>query len=304
MRHGRRLGVATAAAWLTMSLAGAPARADMTKDQCIDANGKGQDLAHDGKLTAARAQLQRCAATSCPAILRRDCTKRLDALDQVQPTIVFELKDTKGDDVSDATVTMDGEPLAIRSIGAAVSVDPGSHKFAFESPGRIRVEKTLVLREGERDRRELVVLPQPGPAPAPPPPVVVGPAMPATPPAPERSGTSTVRVLGLVSGGVGVVGVAIGTIFGLKTGSAWNAQKTDCPSATSCPNHAQAVSDHSTMSTDSTISTVAFAGGGALLALGVTMFLLGGSHAESTTGLVVSPAFAPGWAGLSAHGGF
>src|SRR5208282_3193173 len=70
-----------------------------------------------------------------------------------------------------------------------------------------------------------------------------------------------------------------GAIFGLLASSAWNTAQSDCPGNTlaTCPNHAGAVNDHSTTVTDATISTVGFIAGGALVAGGVTLFILGAS---------------------------
>ena len=70
MRARTRLGAVAVMASVASSLAAVPARADLTKEQCIDANGKGQDALHDGKLTEARGQLQSCAVSSCPTMIR------------------------------------------------------------------------------------------------------------------------------------------------------------------------------------------------------------------------------------------
>jgi hypothetical protein len=298
-----------ATACIVGTLTAGAARADFKAD-CIEANGKGQDLAHDGKLAAARAQLQGCAVAACPAMIRDDCTRRLDALDKVQPTLILDVKDSRGDDLSDVTVTMDGQPLVSRITGSPIGVDVGQHKLVFEAAGRAKVEKLMIFREGEKDRRERIVLPPAQaqePAPPPPPPVASPPPPPPppAPAAPPSSGMSTVRVLGLVTGGVGVAGIGLGTVFGLMTGTAWNDQKTACASPTNCPNHSQAVSDHSTLAADSTVATVALIAGGAFVVTGAVLFLVGASHAEtSTTGLVIAPAVAPGAGGLSLRGAF
>jgi hypothetical protein len=88
----------------------APARADTTKAQCIEANTKGQDLRRDGKLSMARDQFRVCADPSCPTIVRVDCTKRLDELEGAQPTIIFDARDGSGHDLSAVAVTVDDRP--------------------------------------------------------------------------------------------------------------------------------------------------------------------------------------------------
>jgi hypothetical protein len=143
---------------VVLSLSPTAALADMTKDECIEANAKGQDLRHDGKLSAAREQLRACATSSCPALVRYDCTRRLDELDQIQPTIVFVAKDASGRDVTGVTVTVDGRPLTDKLDGTELPVDPGEHVFTFTAPAQPPVSKTLVLAVGEKDRREVVVV--------------------------------------------------------------------------------------------------------------------------------------------------
>jgi hypothetical protein len=120
---------------------------------------------------------------------------------------------------------------------------------------------------------------------------------------------STLRVLGLVSGGVGVAGLVVGGVFGAMAGSASSGQQSACPSATNCPNHAQAVSDHSTFETDSAIEVAGLVAGGVLLAAGVTMFFAGASSTEpeaqpTKAAFLVSPQVMAGGAGVVLHGGF
>jgi hypothetical protein len=135
-----------------------PASGDVTKDQCVDANTKAQSLRRSSKLVATRAQLAICADPHCPAVVRDDCTQRLDDLERVQPTIVFDAKDGAGNDLSEVRVSMDGKPLVGRLDGTAVAVDPGPHAFTFEVSGQPSVTKGFVLKEGEKLRRERVVI--------------------------------------------------------------------------------------------------------------------------------------------------
>ena len=113
--------------------------------------------------------------------------------------------------------------------------------------------------------------------------------------------------MGLVLGGVGVAGIAVGTVFGLLTVSASNRQNTDCASATSCASYKDAASDHSTAKTDGAISTVGFIAGGALLAGGAIFFFLSGapsSEQATSSRLVVVPGAAPGAGALWLRGEF
>jgi hypothetical protein len=172
------LGTALA---VVLCLASTPAGAQVTKEQCIDANGRAQHLRSEAKLQEAREQLRTCSNPVCPVMGRSDCTKRLDDLETAQPTIAFEAKDGAGADVVAVKVTVDGKPLADRLDGTPLPIDPGQHVFTFEMAGQPAVTRTLVLTEGEKGRREPIVLgpvtaPVPAPTPAPPAP---GPTEPA-----------------------------------------------------------------------------------------------------------------------------
>jgi hypothetical protein len=147
-----------------VGLASPSALADVTKQQCIDANGQGQDLRRAGKLSDAREQLRACGNPRCPAIVRDDCTKRLDELESAQPTVLFAAKDGSGHDLGEVTVTEDGHPLAEKLDGTALRVDPGQHEFTFTAKDQPSVSQTFIIREGEKDRRELVQIGAPAPA--------------------------------------------------------------------------------------------------------------------------------------------
>jgi hypothetical protein len=311
MRFVRRMRLPAHLLGAAVLLAIAPARADITKAQCIEANTKGQDLLHDGRLTAARAQLQSCAVASCPKVIRGDCTRRVEELETMQPAIVFEAKDAAGNDLSAVSITMDGAPLVEKLDGTLLRVDPGEHVFVLTTAGSPPVTKKLVLVERDQSRKERVVFAAPAPVPPPVAPVPPAPARASetseahvAPPA--SGGMSTLRLLGLVSGGVGIVGIGVGSAFGVMAGSALSSQRSACASPASCANHPQAVSDHSTFTTDGAVSTAGFVAGGVLLAAGVVLFFAGGKKAESgaTTGLIVSPAISPGGAGLIVNGAF
>ena len=301
----------------------APVRADatITKDQCVDANGDGQELRREGKFSAAKEKLLLCANPSCPALVRDDCTRRLDELEKTQPTIVFEVKDPSGTDVSAVKVTVDRKPLTDVVDGTALRVDAGLHAFAFEIAGQSPVTRVLVITEGVKGRREVVKMAAAGAAP-----VTANAESQATPPiayeevapvAPAASNTErpaatgamgTQKLLGLVTGGVGLAGVALGGVFGLLTISEKSNQQNDCPNSTSCTSdgHARALADHSNGVTDGAISTAATIAGGALLVGGAVLFFTGDKARSQTSvaGMLVAPHVGPGGGGMLLRGVF
>jgi serine/threonine-protein kinase len=106
-------------------------------------------------------------------------------------------------------------------------------------------------------------------------------------------------------GGIGVVGVGLGSYFGVTASGAWNNSKNEC-STTSCPNHAQAVVDHDSAMNNGLASTISFAAGGALLAGGILLFVLApsGDKTERAGALSITPTAGPGVAGMSLSGSF
>jgi hypothetical protein len=243
-----------------------------------------------------------CESPSCPAIVRGDCIQRLDELEHAQSTIVFDVKDATGADVSAVTVTIDGAPFAERLEGGALRVDPGDHTFGFAAAGQEPVTRHVVIKEGVKDRHEPIVLPASQASPA-----VIRPAPPEPPPPEAHTGIATQRLLGIVVGAEGLAAVAVGGVFGALSLSAASQQKSDCASATSCSSRAQADSDHSTATTDGNVSTVAFVAGGVLLAGGALLFFTAPSSsppADQRAGLLVAPSIGPGGAGLLLRGEF
>jgi hypothetical protein len=197
MRHQFNAGVVVCVATVALRiLSAADAHADdPTTADCLSANEHSIQLRADHKLRDARAQLLICAAASCPADIRNACMQRVAKVNDAIPTVVFEVKDANDNELTAVTVTMDGQPLVARLEGTAISLDPGEHVFGFEAAEQPRVEKRLVIHEGEKDRRERVIVgaaaappasgvaPAPAPTmpPAPPPPVAPPPA-PSPPP--------------------------------------------------------------------------------------------------------------------------
>ncbi len=273
-----------------LSLTSWEARA-ITKDQCVDANTKAQSMRREGRFDAAREQLTLCIDSQCPSIVRDDCTQRLDELERSQPTIVFDAKSAVGDDVVLVHVAVDGVRLADILDGRALGVDPGPHVFTFDVPGQASTMYRFVLKEGEKDRRERIILAATEP---------VGGVAPVS--ATEPRGQAQ-RVAGIVLGAVGLAGLGAGTVFGILTIRDWSNSKVEC-SLTSCPNHPQAVTDHDRAETAGTISTVGFIAGGVLLATGIVAWLTSPSTSRSAASARLSPSLGPGMAGFSVTGGF
>jgi len=260
---------------LAASLAALPAAAGgPTKEQCIAANDHAQEFRQAGKLSKAREQLLVCVAQGCPGPVREDCAQRLDEVDKAMPTIVFEVKNGSGNDVSAVSVTMDRQPVAAKLSGAAIAVDPGEHLFVFEAEGLPRTEKSLVLHEGEKGRRERIVLvaAQPTPTSA---------AQPAT-------GGRTPPVLAIVAGGIGVAGLVVGAATALAATSKHATLQGECAGSTCAPS---AQGDLDSFHALRTVSAVGYVVGALGIVGGAALWYLAPSRPSDTSArLWVGPA--------------
>lgn len=221
------------------------AAAEPTKQECVDANDSAQDLRRAGKLIEAREQLVLCASASCPGPVREDCAPRLEEVNKAMPTLVFEVRDVIGFEVKGVGVTMDGAWFSSTLDGTAFVINPGKHVFSFEVDGFDRQDKTLVVREGVKDRRDVVVLravararpiqeaaktttatpPLPPTAEATPAPVSTT----ETSPVASTPSGSAKRTVAYVALGVGGVGVAVGVVAGLAALSVQRSLQNECP---------------------------------------------------------------------------
>jgi hypothetical protein len=272
------------------------ATADPTKDQCIAANESAQDLRQAGKLREARQKLTLCLATSCPELLRQDCAQRVNDIDAAMPTVVFEVKDGAGNDLGAVRVTMDGAPFAETANGTAIPADPGSHRFGFEAEGLPRMEKTIVLREGDKSRHERVVL---GVEHA----EAVSEASVRARAADSANDGNTQRVAGIALGGAGVVGLVVGSVLGLVSKSTYDhALNSECGTAVGFAEpktcNQGGYNDVQSAHGQATGSTVGFIAGAALLGGGAYFYFTAPKLADVT----VSPAAGAGSAGLTVSG--
>ncbi|HEX3770840.1 MAG TPA: hypothetical protein VHV30_08255 [Polyangiaceae bacterium] len=150
----RKTRVAALAAGLTglaaLALPGA-ARAD-EKTACIEAHEHGQEVRLASHWLEARRLFLACAQPACPPLVVQDCTRWEEELAQHTPSVVVSAKRSDGSDVEDVALFIDGARFASRLPAVPIPLDPGDHVLRFERAGARAVERTLTLRDGERDR--------------------------------------------------------------------------------------------------------------------------------------------------------
>jgi hypothetical protein len=238
-------------------------------------------------------------------------TRRATSLEPRLPRLTIAISETAP---PDASVTLDGVSVDRATLGAAQPTDPGPHHVEVRASAHQPRTYDFEMAEGQTktlaaDAGEAEVAPL-APPPATPPESKVAretttgstPAGASGAPAasdrvaPAPSGHGR-RTAGLVVGGIGVAGVAVGVVAGVLTMNRWSYVSQNCDvSAHSC-NDASGLDAASKGRTFSVVSTVGFAGG--LVAVGVGAFLVlssGGGPAPTTA---IAPAVSPTSAGVT-----
>jgi hypothetical protein len=176
------------------------------------------------------------------------------------------------------TVTRDGQPVPSAEWSVAVPIDPGPHSIQATAPGRRPFAREIVVpTRGERttiDVPPLDPLPENG--------------APTSPVAPPSSEGGTQRTIGIVLGGAGVVGLAVGTIFGLSAMSKNDEAASRCRTETLCD--AEGLRLDSEGRDAATVSTVAFVVGLAAVGGGVALYLTAPQSRAPSNAVVVRAA--------------
>lgn len=180
-------------------------------DACIASYERYENRLAAGDLLEAKKGLAQCGASNCPGALQRECVGALAALEPRVPTVVLVARDPAKRDLTDVRVSLDGVPLRAKLDGREVEVNPGPHRFRFETAGADPVEQSVVIHEREKGRFvEAQLVPRGVLAPSP----------------AERdrekekekdvevTSSRPVPALSWVLGGVGVIGLGTSAFFG------------------------------------------------------------------------------------------
>lgn len=257
------LVVMTLAALVMVPVDGASESTAFAADTCTASYEGVQYARKDKKLRAAKKAAIVCTQSSCASDITNECLQWLRDLDQAIPSVVVVAKDGSGAEVSNVTVSFDGERLATTLDGSPLDVDPGEHTFKFERPGAPAVEQKIILRAGERNRILQIALPGPNDVKAAPKeqPVAIESSQ-----APSRNLTPI-----FVVGGIGLAAIATGAVLGITVLSG----KSDCESkrdaGTPCSED-----EVSGLRTRRTLTDVALGVGIVSVGVATVLFLTGG----------------------------
>jgi hypothetical protein len=196
-----------------------------------------------------------------------------------------------------ARVTRDGTAVDSAAFGTAMPVDPGKHVIEATAPGKKKWSTTVdVAANGARVSVDVPPLQDES---------QTGSVLPPGPPGPTKevdvstgSGSSTQRTLAIGAGVVGVAGLAVGTIFGLKAQSSWKDADGACATHVNCSQ--TAIDAGNDANSQATLSTVAFAVGILGIAGGAVLWFTApkSTDGETKVSIGVSPT------GVLLRGGF
>lgn len=198
-----------------------------------------------------------------------------------------KLRFSPGPDERVTALRLDDAPVARSAWSSELPVDPGKHRVEVERAGRTR-EIAIEIAVGERVVVALPRMEDEAPsvlaAPATPP------ATPTTHAQPEPNARRTwQRPLALGVGAVGVVGLVVGSVFGLRSFDAWGEAEPLCPDDR-CSARGFARSEDARSA--AAVSTVAFTAGAVLLVAGAAMYLLAPRRPSSAArGFVMRGSF-------------
>jgi hypothetical protein len=254
----------------------------------------------NGQVTSAWATYKE-AATAAQNAKEADRAKlarsKAAALETTLPTLTIVVP--AATDRPDLQVTRDGQAVGRAAWGTPIPVDPGPHTVQASAPGHKTWQRDApVAGAGAKVSVEVPPLDEdtaapPGPAPAPVPPA---PAVPQ-----ETSAStpgSTQRVLGVIVAGMGVAGLAVGSVAGFVAMSKNHDVPSQC-SGSVC--NAQGISSLDGAKTAATTSTVGFVAGGIAVAAGAILYLTA-PRAHPATGWVLEPGSEGSVAGLTLRG--
>lgn len=276
---GRVARTGLAFALLASMLVPRGAQAD-EKRACVDAYKQAQIARKAGDYTAAREQLLVCSREACPLVVKQDCVPWLGEITRGIASIIVHAADPAGRPVDGATVSVDGKLVASRLDGRPIDVSPGARTVRIEAEGAPAVERTVTLKEGEKNVGVDVVV-----------------AIPAkTEVAPVIALHRPVPVGAIALGVVGVLGFGAFATFGLLG----NAKKSELEACRPGCNP----DDVSVVKTYYIAADVAVGVGSAALAGALIWFLLRPSVPDDAPPATAAVAPVPGGALVSLQGRF
>lgn len=199
-------------------------------------------------------------------------------------------------DLPGLVIKRDGLVVPRENFGVADPLDPGDHTVEASAPGKTTWSRTSQLDSGGSVDVTVPVLKTAENSPTPEVSSAAG-----SDSTPQRG--SSQRLIGLVAAGVGVVGIGVGSYFGLSAKSKHDDSQTHCRTSTQCD--PAGIDLNSDAQHAATLSTITFGIGLVALAGGAALYFTSprDSAPQTTSARIrVVPAVSPTQAGLGMQG--
>lgn len=248
----------------------------------------------DGKTASAWVEFleaAKLAARSHQGERERYAKKRAEELEKKLSRVTFV---GEGGDAR-TELRLDGRLMASGVLGTQLPLDPGPHEISAEAPGKVRWEKKLMVPTGPAELT--VEIPPLGAALPAEPPKADAPAPAPAPPAKAPGGSYAPAA---IAAGVAVVGLGVGTAFGVRTLGLKSDVDANC-TGRSCSDAGLEANDRAR--TSATVSTIGFAVGAAGAVAAVILFFAGRPASASARAYLL-PAGGPDRVSLQAGGAF
>jgi hypothetical protein len=247
--------------------------------------GEGRLASAWGEFADVAARSRREARPDREALARQ----RMSALESRLPMLTISVA-PGAEKIEQLEIKRDGVVVGSGSWATAVPVDPGHHHVEANAPGYKPFATTVTLdTDAARESVTVPVLEHAADLPE-------NPRSEA-----QNSSWSTLRYAGLGVGVLGVAGLGVGAVFGLRAISLNNSSSSGCVQSSCDP---AGFSSRQDARQAGDISTVAFVAGGALVAGGATMFLLGKPRSTGGLALQAVPLLSGRAIGLRFAGAF
>jgi hypothetical protein len=231
-----------------------------------------------GKLATAWSAYKAAVDVATSAHQKKSVLAAQHGVARVEPK-VSRLTIKLADRASGTEVRRDGDVVPASDIGAAIPLDGGGHDIEVTAPGKKPWKSHVNLADsGQGLAVDVPALQSDTPAPAA--------ALAEAPPAPEPEKPSrgqAQRIGGIVLGGVGVVGVALGVFAGVQANSTYKDALAACNNSTACAPGSPGLAKRDQAGQWATISDVGFIAGGAAIAGGVILYFTAPKGSGATT---------------------
>jgi hypothetical protein len=199
------------------------------------------------------------------------------------------------------SVAVDAEPISEVFLDNPRPTDPGTHEVSVSAEGHLTSKSSVRLGDGESAQVNLTLEVDPNAAlrkrTPPKEPEVVDRA-----PAAHGAGTHPLKVGGGVALGIGAAGLAFGVVAGVLVSGHAAKLQSGCTSQDAaghpvCPDALRTELDEAKRW--SMLSTVGYAVGGGIAAVGLLLILLAPSSSEAAAGVALTPQLGLGYLGIA-----